>query len=301
MTKPLTFEQAAASTQDRGYELLKYAGSSNAYGSVFRCSCGHTWSAKHNNVVSSNKTGCPECAKKAGRLGDTEIRKSLQAEGAELVSIESELKGQGTVVRTRCQHGHERVSKLGTIIYAKKPCPECSKQQRGVDLASFNERLSTKGYRIVTWVGSTRAKGTFQCKCGETWEARVNSVLQGQSNCPACYEGGLRGDEPAVFYIYELSRGRKLRHGYGISGAFDRRDIEHRRSAKEAGWKIRLTHIFDFKRGADAVKIEKQIKSRFFVPKAMFHGFKTEAVMPKDLQNLVATLTNSGVHSRQIA
>lgn len=290
MTRKLTFEQAAVSTKARGYELIKYAGSSNAYGSIFKCPCGNTWSTKLNNVVSSNKTGCPVCAKNAARMDEASIRSALLENQAELVSIDSEIKGQRTQVTVLCPTGHVRSAKLATIIYAKKGCSECAKRDRGVDLEGLNERLGERGYTIVDWDNSARKKGTFLCKCGGTWQTRVNSVLHGQSNCPVCYEGGLRGNEPAVFYIYELRKNGRLRYGYGISGDFQRRDAEHKRNANEAGWRIKLLHSFNFETGVDAIEREKRAKALLKAPKGMFPGFKTEAVMPKDLSKLLALL-----------
>lgn len=290
MTRKLTFAQAAESVRAIGYELIKYAGSSNAYGSVFKCQCGHSWSAKHNNVVSSNKTGCPECARRSARMDAEGIRAALAAKGVNLLTIDGEIRGQGTLITTSCAHGHVRHCKLGTIIYANKPCPECSKRKRAVDVDAYSERLQAIGCTLVSWSGTTRAKAVIRCNCGGVWESRLNSVLREESHCPQCYEGGLRGDKPAVFYIYELRKGRRVRYGYGISGMFARRNAEHSRNAAKHGWSIQLERIVQYEKGCDALRIEQRIKETIPVPKGMFPGFKTECVEPKDLQRLVAML-----------
>lgn len=293
MSKKLTHAEASAQANAAGYKLVSYAGSSNAYGSIFECKCGHKWSAKHNNVVSSNKTGCPKCALKATRFSAEDVRNSLSACDRTLLSIDSPIRGQSTMVTTKCSKGHVSKTKLGTIIYAKKPCGECSKINRAVTLEDFNRRLAHRGYRIAEWGGTTRTIGAIECSCGTTWEARVNSVLHEQSHCPACYEGGFRGDQSAVFYIYELRKNKLLRYGYGISGRFQSRDAEHKRNAAAAGWKIRLHKLFTFEKGISALAVERGAKAKFPVPKDMFSGFKTESIMPRYLDDLVATLTNS--------
>lgn len=292
MTKPLTFQQAAASAKACGYELIKYAGSSNAYGSVFRCGCGREWSTKHNNVVSANKTGCPDCARKAARFDEKAIRQALRTNGHELVSLRLPMRGQNTQVEARCEHGHLRTARLGTIIYAKKPCPDCSKIRRGVDFDGFNRRLAPHGYRLVEWGGTTRTEGTFECSCGASWRARVSSVLREQSHCPGCFEGGFHGDEPAVFYLYEMRQGRKLRYGYGISGRFESRDAEHRRNAKAAGWKISLCRLYEVDRGVKALETEKKLKETFVPAKDVFYGFITESFMPRDLTKFLHLLNS---------
>lgn len=288
MTKKLTFQEVAAQAASCGFELLKYAGSTNAYGSTYRCKNGHTWSAKHNNVVSANKTGCPVCAKSAAKMTQKDVGDAVTAEGFTLVEIHGEVLGQKTKITSACKKGHLRTGRLGAIIYAKKPCPACLQEARKVDLKGINERLLSKGYTLVAWEESTRKKGTFSCRCGESWVSRVNSVLQGQSNCPGCYEGGLRGDKPAVFYIYELRQGCRIRYGYGISGAFARRDAEHRRNVEAEGWRIRLMKVIEFNLGKDAVRFEKTVKVKFKSPAAMPRGFKTESIMPANLPALLA-------------
>lgn len=288
MTKKLTFSEVSDQASRLGFTLVKYAGSTNAYGSVYRCSEGHTWSAKHNNVVSSNKTGCPTCSAGKTRLTKPDIEAALASLNFTLHELHGEIRGAQTEVTTSCVNGHLRKGKLGTVIHAKKPCPDCSRAARKVDLAGINSRLAEKGYSLLSWQESTRKEGEFACTCGQSWTARVNSVLQGQSNCPGCYEGGLRGDMPAVFYIYELRKQSRLRYGYGISGAFSRRDSEHRRNASEGGWKIKLIKVVEFDVGAEAVRLEKMVKSRFKPPTGMLKGFKTESIMPKHLSELIA-------------
>lgn len=292
MTRPLTFTQASEQAQKIGYKLISYAGSSNAYGSVFECQCGYRWSAKHNNVVSSNKTGCPKCAAKATKFSHEDVRNAIEAEGLTLTSIDTEILGGKTIVTTSCPKGHIRTCKLHTIIYSKKPCPTCSKEARGVDFSGINARLSKLGYRLTEWAGTTRTNGDFVCECGGNWSARVASVLQEQSHCPVCFDGGFRGDRPAVFYIYEIRKDSKVRYGYGISGRFKARDAEHKRNAAESGWKIKLYKIFNTEVGAKALAVEKKAKGLFKVPSDMFYGFKTEAIMPRNLKELLRLSEN---------
>lgn len=292
MTKPLSFSEAYDQAAAVGVTLIKYAGSSNAYGSVFRCELGHEWSAKHNNVVSANKTGCPVCYERGRHLTAGDIRQKLLVHGRELVSIDSEIRGQRTTVTVRCQHGHVSTVRLGTVIYAKKPCAGCARSARKVDLHGVNERLAKQGYSVRQ---EPRTGGilTIHCECGQSWDARLGSVLRGQSHCPACFEKGFDGEKPAVFYLYALRKGRKLRYGYGISGQFTRRDAEHRRNAAETGWSIRLERVWEFERGVLAYEVERELKRTLPVPLETMKGFKTEAIMPRHLPRLLATLTNS--------
>lgn len=294
MTRPLTYAEAYSQAKAAGFEMLKYAGSSNAYGSVFRCAAGHEWATRHNNVVSSNKTGCPTCYAANRHFSEDEVRQKLAAEGRELVSLDSEIRGQKTLVTVRCGEGHLSQVKLGTIIYAKKPCAHCSRKIRGVDEEGVRKRLGKLGYRLVEWV-STRELATIACECGHSWSARLNSILQEQSHCPACFEKGFDGNAPAVFYLYALHKGRKLRYGYGISGQFPRRDREHRRNAKKEGWNIVLERVWEFDRGVKAFEIERKLKQELPAPSDTPKGFKTEAIMPRYLARLLATLTESDI------
>ena len=292
MTKPLSFSEACDQAAAVGVTLIKYAGSSNAYGSVFRCQLGHEWSAKHNNVVSANRTGCPICYERGRHLTEGDIREKLSACGRELVAIESAIRGQQTKVTVRCPHGHVSTVRLGTVIYAKKQCAGCTRRARKVDLDGINEKLAKQGYRIHQWC-RTGETATIHCNCGQSWEARLGSVLREQSHCPACFEKGFDGEKPAVLYLYALRKGRRLRYGYGISGQFPRRDAEHRRNAAEAGWSISLERVWEFERGVLAYEIEKHLKRTLPVPAETMKGFKTEAIMPRHLPSLLATLTNS--------
>ena len=294
MTKPLSYTEAREQARAAGFEMLKYAGSSNAYGSVFRCSEGHEWSTRHNNVVSSNKTGCPVCYRKGRHLSEEDVRQKLADEGRELVSIDSPILGQKTLVTVRCAAGHTLQVKLGTIIYAKNPCSTCSKQARGHDVAAYNRRLSAKGYSLIAGT-ETRQMAIIGCQCGHRWEARLNSVLRGDSHCPACFEKGFDGSKPAVLYLYAMRQGRKLRYGYGISGQFQRRNAEHIRNAAAAGWKLTLERLWEFDKGVQAQEIEAHLKRTLPVPSDTPKGFKTEAIMPRHLPKLLETLRKSDI------
>lgn len=294
MTRPLTFREAYDQAAAVGVTMVKYAGSSNAYGSVFRCKNGHEWSGRHNNVVSSNKTGCPVCYSRSRHMTEQDVAEKLLQQGRELVSIDSDIRGQKTLVTVKCDNGHVNQVRLGTIIYAKKACPDCSKAARGCDIDAYNRRLEELGYHII-FGEKTGENATLGCKCGHQWETRLGSVLRGDSHCPACFEKGFDGSKPAVLYLYAMRQGKKLRYGYGISGQFKRRNAEHLRNAAAAGWKLSLEKVWEFDRGVVAQQLESKLKVTFPVPSDVPKGFKTEAIMPRYLSQLLATLTNSDI------
>lgn len=296
MVRPLTFAEAYAQADAVGVDMIKYAGSSNAYGSVFRCRvCKHEWSTKHNNVVSSNRTGCPACYRRTLPMSEAEMAKALEAEGMTLVGILSRIKGARTKVRVACASGHVRDVSLGAVTHAKRGCPECGRAERGVDEVGVKAKLANLGYSLVSWEGKVNANAVIGCGCGVTWETRLSSVLRGDSHCPGCFEKGFDGSKPAHFYTYRLTKNKRTLIGYGISGQFDRRDREHRRNAKAAGWKIEIQGAWLFERGHDAYCLERELKGCFEPPKRAPKGFLTESVSEAQIENFIATLKKSDI------
>ena len=91
------------------------------------CKNGHKWQATVYNRT-KNRSGCPECARKAVRKYSIEdINALAKRRGGECLSPEftsSRLK-----LKFRCKEGHVWEARADAILYANKWCPECGRMR----------------------------------------------------------------------------------------------------------------------------------------------------------------------------
>ena len=93
----------------------------------WRCSCGHVWEAKPNNI--KNGQWCRKCSIEQGlskrRIAGLEACRELARErGGECVS--TCYRNSGTPLEWRCADGHEWFASLSTVKHQGSWCPTCS-------------------------------------------------------------------------------------------------------------------------------------------------------------------------------
>lgn len=119
---PRTVEEIEHRLAERGFELAgPYVGTTQKP-TPLRCSNGHEWGARLNDVLNRGK-GCPHCAPNAP-ITVEEITARLAERGFELAGPYV-----GTVVKPtplRCAEGHEWVAQLNSVFQGTG-CPSCAR------------------------------------------------------------------------------------------------------------------------------------------------------------------------------
>lgn len=178
---PLTKDIVNDRICGRGLVLLgEYV--NNSTESEFRCSEGHIWTTRPDNVLSGY--GCPKCGKRKAankkRLTSKIINERLARRGIALVG---EYKTANTKALFRCSEGHTWKATPGSVMN-KNGCPYCSNRMP-LTKEIVNERVANRGFVMLGEYGGSGTKTLFRCAAGHEWEVLPSSIMQG-GGCPRC-------------------------------------------------------------------------------------------------------------------
>jgi DNA-directed RNA polymerase subunit RPC12/RpoP len=144
--------------------------------------------------------------------------------------------------------------------------------------------LSPRDIRLVGDYVGYKVKNKFTAKCGHEWTATMAKVLQG-TGCPYCSIKSFMSNRSAVIYVIEFDNFIK----YGISNNISRRLTEH----NSQNGSHHLVYYKEFQDGAQALRIEKAIKSLFggrFVNRDMCPNGYTETLNKSLLPDVIRFL-----------
>ena len=160
-----------------------------------RCKvCGTEWSVKPYSLIKG--IGCPSCGRKQAALSKTrtpeEFEQKLSLDNPTVKLVEPYRKGVDRVL-VECRKCGHRWKPLAYSLVGKyaKACPHCGAVKagnaaRGMTRASYIEKLSSANpdVELLGEYVNSKTKTLFRCGvCGQSWEARPYSVLQGHG-CP---------------------------------------------------------------------------------------------------------------------
>lgn len=180
--KAMPVEVIEARLKERGFELAGPYVGTVAKPTPLRCSEGHEWHARLDNVLNRG-TGCPHCASKAQITGE-EIEHRLAERGFELAGP------YGGTTRSlaplRCAEGHEWNVRLYSVLNNGNGCPHCS-GRTPLTVEEINARLAERGFGLAgPYIGSTNKPTPLRCQtCDHEWNAALTNIFKGKG-CPAC-------------------------------------------------------------------------------------------------------------------
>ena len=244
---PLTKEIINERLSSRGIKQIgDYDGARTK--TMFRCKQGHEWSSTPDNVTRGS--GCPYCAGTA-KLTKEIVNERISDRGIEMVGEYINIDTRATF---RCEYGHEWETIPDGVI-AGNGCPICS-GTAPLSKEIVNERITGRGFKMISDYINTATKTTFRCDKGHEWNAKPSNIMHGQG-CPTCAEYGFKREKPAILYYLRIDTRNQTLYKIGITN----RTVEARFIGDMD--KITILNIKYFDQGGDAYKQEQEIIKNF--------------------------------------
>ena len=145
----------------------------------WRCSKGHEWEAKANNIIAGK--WCPECAKNKKSTIETMNEIAKKKEG---ICVSDKYINNREKLIWRCKEGHEWDATPNNIIRGTW-CPECSRNRKDTieNMKAIAQERGGKCLSEKYFNQSTKLK--WICKYNHVWEAQPKHIKAG-SWCPVC-------------------------------------------------------------------------------------------------------------------
>jgi hypothetical protein len=244
---PITKGEVNETIADRGFQLVgEYLNARTK--TMFRCKQGHEWSSTPDNVTRGS--GCPYCAGTA-KLTKEIVNERISDRGIEMVGEYINIDTRATF---RCEYGHEWETIPDGVI-AGNGCPICS-GTAPLSKEIVNERITGRGFKMISDYINTATKTTFRCDKGHEWNAKPSNIMHGQG-CPTCAEYGFKREKPAILYYLRIDTRNQTLYKIGITN----RTVEARFIGDMD--KITILNIKYFDQGGDAYKQEQEIIKNF--------------------------------------
>ena len=159
---------------------------------LWQCKLGHTWEATSDGVL-NNGTWCPKCSLK-GRSRKKRSLKDLQEHASSLGGrcLATAYEGMGAAVVWQCHRGHTWRARPNDVVNNKSSwCPVCA-GMAPLDLGRLQEHAARRGGEcLANEYVNNKAKVSWKCQHGHTWQATANMVLNRDDWCPHCRRIGL--------------------------------------------------------------------------------------------------------------
>ena len=259
--------------------------------------CDYEWMAIPSNLLQGN--GCFKCSYKIRgknqEKGHIHFLKELAKINKSII-VESEYQSNKTKLICKCINCDHKWSATPNNLLRGKSCPKCMNIQKGISnrrdhedyikaVKAFNPMIEITGTYITH---KTPLKG----KCLHCQHERVSDARSFlHAKCPNCNLIGFRMNEPGFFYLTKIHINGSVFYGFGITNNIARRMQIHKTNLAISGGHLEKPTIWEFPLGKQAFALEKsikkQLKCRGNVP---VDGFKTEAILPKDISNLYALI-----------
>jgi hypothetical protein len=176
------------------------------------------------------------------------------------ITMVGEYKGATIKTRFLCQFEHEWMA-TPNHVFGGRGCPECADEKRADAFRLTPEKL--KAYladaakRGITMLGEYKNANNrvlFHCQCGHRWMTRPANIFLAGNGCSECADYGFQMDKPALVYYIKIPNpfGEPL-YKIGITN----RTIQER--FQRDFHKLTILEIWNFKTGAEAWKMERQI------------------------------------------
>lgn len=186
---PLTKKEVNARISKRGITLLgEYMGAHVS--TLFKCSEGHTWKARPNNIIQGKN--CPHC--------DGQFPLSKEIVNTRIADRGLFMQGEyvNTITTTlfQCSKGHVWEASPGNVMGGTS-CPHCSGNTQ-LTTEIVNNRIADRGLVLLDEYITNSVKRRFQCREGHIWKTAPANVLSGRG-CTICAE---RTSDNDIFYLW---------------------------------------------------------------------------------------------------
>lgn len=178
--KRLTIEDMQNIAKARGGECLSTEFKTNKTSIKWKCSQGHTWEARADNVKNQGHW-CPSCNRSA-KLTIEEMQRMAEKRGGKCLS--KFYTNSISKLKWECQKGHIWEAKPAHIRNSNSWCPTCALENLGgarrFTLPYIQKIAASKGGQCLSeiYVNSTTTMD-WQCEYGHVWKAKASSILSG--------------------------------------------------------------------------------------------------------------------------
>jgi len=177
-----------------GGECLSTSASNNLSRIHFKCSQGHLWDVRVNNII-QKKSWCPKCAGK--KISQTKraiwakkmkyrLNERAKEKGGTLVS--KEYFNNSHKMEFKCSRGHLFLSTTTSILDGGTWCPVClNKLPKSDALKRLKVYAKSKGGECLSdKYFNARTKYLWKCERGHEWKAISDTVVNDKTWCPHC-------------------------------------------------------------------------------------------------------------------
>ena len=134
----LTIDVVKKRAKEKGFECLSTQYINNNTKLKYKCSKGHIWFSRENDIYNGN--GCPDCAK-TKRLTIEYIKEKTKLFGFECLS--NTYVNNKTHLKFKCPNGHTWKTSAQHILTTKSGCPYCNVWKR--------EKICTKIFNKISF------------------------------------------------------------------------------------------------------------------------------------------------------
>lgn len=243
--------------------------------SEFKCSVGHVFVSKVNNIL--NKLRCPKCHDNKIRLTTSEINARLYERGIKIIG---DYAGHKQKTKFICEQNHIWMATPANVL-KKTGCPECFSHKNRLSITEIESKLKNSNLFISGPYYGTQKKMKFVCSNMHYFESIPANIIY-RKTCPMCSKSGFKKNKMA--YGYVLNFGNYIK--YGITNTLNQRMQKLRLHNGE----FMICGTIKFESGQRAIDWEINIKKKFggnFMTKTECRDGYTETLSPCLLRELL--------------
>ncbi|RLC45867.1 MAG: hypothetical protein DRH57_07185 [Candidatus Cloacimonadota bacterium] len=102
------------------------------------------------------------------------------------IFIIGDYKNMKTETVFKCKKNHTWEAKPDNILNKNGKCPYCYPKYKKQSITSINSKLKERGITLLETFKSIKETKIFKCNYTHTWEANIDSVVNGGNGCPFC-------------------------------------------------------------------------------------------------------------------
>ena len=192
------------------------------------------------------------------KLTSEVVNKRIASRG---IRLTGDYVGSKTKTNFECSEGHQWEAEPGSVM-SGCGCPQCVGCSP-LSKVIVNERIASRGIRLIGDYVDTQTKTTFECREGHQWSTRPNNVMSGRG-CPQC--SGRRGFKPfktAFLYFLEITHPSLSSPVFKIG--ITNNDVKNRISGMNPNIDtvISVVDRITFDKGQEAYVMEQHLKQKY--------------------------------------
>lgn len=172
--------------RERGIEWLGPPVKTIQHKTRWKCKNGHVWFATYATLYQHkdrDTSGCRQCYEDSMRFTDNDYHNLASENG--FIWLGPSVKKNLHKTKWKCKNGHIFISTYSNIQIGNG-CIYCRNDNLRLCPGDYYKLAEKRGYK---WLGPevkrTCELTTWECPCGNIWEANYNNISRGRS-CPRC-------------------------------------------------------------------------------------------------------------------